>query len=108
MQKHGDFERREQESGLIQVLHREGDSWASTRIRACPLPRSIRGGDCVQEEAKNLEFFVQEPGPKNGLDRAARCTNLGNIHVYSKLMGRGTIFVCTPSSESLPTARTCS
>ena len=61
----------------------------------------------MQEEAKILEFFVQEPASNNGLDKAARCTNPGKIHVYAELMGRGTLFVSTLSSITFSIAHTC-
>ena len=73
--------------------------------QSVPIVRSIGGGHCVQEEAKNLEFFVQEPAPNSGLDWVARCTNPGKIVIYAKLMGRGTLSMCAPSSKTVHTSQ---
>ena len=53
----------------------KGFNW----YQSVPTARSIGGGHCVQEEAKNLEFSVREPAPNNKLDKAAWCTKLGEI-----------------------------
>ena len=76
--------------------------------QSVPIASSIGGGDCVLEEAKNLEIFVREPAPNSGLDRAARCTKSGKIQLYASLMVGGTIFVTISRRESYPIAHTSS
>ena len=61
----------------------------------------------MQEEAKISNFCVQEPTPNSGLDKVAWCTNPSKIHIYAKLMGRGTLSVSTSSSNTLSIAHTC-
>ena len=95
------------EGGLNRVLHREGVPRTSSGIRAYPSQRSIGGGDCVQEEAENLEFSVRESAPNSGSDKAARCTNPGKIHVYSKLMDSKTLHDSTSTSKIAHGAHTC-